>query len=307
MPMKKVFNVLVFVAVLVSCNKDDDPKQNGLSISGIITEKGQTVNGITVRINGAGDVTTGSDGKFELKNVIPGSYTIEPIQQGRSFLPDKISVDVSDVAVGGVDFILAASDQLIHKEKLWDLFKPSVYFIKTNTSDMLQLDLNENALWYHNSQGGLVSASMTGNFTITATVNAVRKSNNSQPVACSVCLGGLMVRNPATATGENYVHLVTGFTPNGLGVEFKSTTNSNSVYNTDPDGSSVHDLRIQRVGSVFNLYQKLPTESTWTLAVSYTRTDLPQTVLVGLNIYTAQGGPVVADLSMLYQSVTIEQ
>lgn len=304
--MKKAFNLFFIIAILIGCNKTDDPKRSGLSIHGTITEKGQAAGGVTVRLNGSGDATTGPNGKFELKNVTPGSHTIEPFLQGRSFLPDKITVDVSDVAVEDVDFTLAAADQLIHRQQLWDLFKPSVYSVKLNTGDLLQLDLAENALWYHNSQGGLVSVSINGNFTITASVNAVRKSNNSQAVACNVCLGGLMVRNPGSTTGENYIHLVTGFTPNGLGVEFKSTTNGTSVYNTDPDGSSAHDLRIQRVGSTFNLYQKLPTESSWTLAVSYNRTDLPQTVLVGFNIYTAQTG-AVADLSVTYNNVAFGQ
>jgi hypothetical protein len=66
-----------------------------------------------------------------------------------------------------------------------------------------------------------------------------------------------MARNPNSTPGENYVHLVTGVTPNGPGYETKNTTNNVSPFVASADANTKHDLRIQRVGNTFTLYQKV--------------------------------------------------
>lgn len=297
---------LFLLLIILACSNDDDPVQkSGPSISGVVTEKGVGVSGVSLTANGQAGTTTDAAGKFSIQQKDAGSYVIKPEQQGRSFLPPEISVNLSTTNIEDINFERAANDQVIHNEAMWDLFQPSVYSIKQNSDNTLQLDLEENALWYNNSQGGLIHRAVTGDFTITATVNAVRKSNNDQPVACDICLGGLMIRNPSNNSRENYVHLVTGFTPDGLGVEFKSTTNGSSQFDTAPDGTSLHDLRIQRSGNTFTLSQKLPEETDWTVVATYNRPDLPATLMAGINIYTAQSG-TVADLSIIYENIAIE-
>jgi hypothetical protein len=66
------------------------------------------------------------------------------------------------------------------------------------------------------------------------------------------------------------------------GVEVKSTTNNNSVFE-EPAWSNplAADLRICRVGSSFQLYKRIPGDPTWTLAKIYDRPDLPVTLQVG--------------------------
>jgi hypothetical protein len=171
---------------------------------------------------------------------------------------------------------------------------------------LLQLDLEQNALWYQNAQGGLLYQTVTGDFSLTATVNAIQKSDNQKPVACDICLGGLMVRNPSAATGENYVHLVTGNTPNGLGYEYKSTLNGVSDFTAISDGTTHHYLRIQRTGNTFALAQRKIGDPNWSTVQTLVRNDLPATVMVGLNIYTAQTG-TVANLSVIFEDVLLQK
>ena len=299
--VKYFFLVLIFLA----CSKDESIKKPVFDLTGVIIEKGQGVSGVSIAVDNQSRATTNSNGEFVVEDLEPGTYIIKPQQTDRSFLPAEISVTIGNTNVGSNDFVRAATDQLIHGERIWEKFRQSVYSIKQNEAETIQLDLEQNALWYQNSQGGLIFVTLSGNFTITARANAVRKSNNAQAVACNVCLGGLMVRDPASATGENYVHLVTGFTPNGLGVEYKSTTNGSSQFSTVPDGSAVHDLRIQRAGDTFNLYHKLTTETNWTLTTSYNRPGFPNAAQVGINIYTAAGG-AVADLSVIFIGIRID-
>lgn len=307
--LPKILRILLFPiaiwSVLLSCGPDENTGKASFTLQGTVVEKGVAATGVSITLNNQVSVTTDQAGAFSISNVDAGTYTLKPEQAGRSFFPAERLVPVTTQGVTALDFTRVAEDQTIHDETIWTMFRQSVYSIKQNSSSTLQLDLEQNALWYNNSQGGLIYRSIAGNFTITVRANAVRKTNNSQPVNCNICLGGLMVRNASASGGENYVHLVTGFTPNGLGVEFKSTTNGTSVFNTSADGSALHDLRIQRSGSTFSLFQKLTTENTWNLIASYNRLDLPAEVLVGVNIYTAQAG-TVADLSMIFENIEIE-
>lgn len=296
---------LLILILLFACSKDDAVPASGNKISGVITEKGVGAAGIPVMVNNQVSATTDATGNFSIVDWEPGTYVIKPDQQGRLFLPAEVIVNVSTENITDINFERAANDQVIHNEAMWDMFRPAVYSVRQNDDDILQLDLEENALWYNNSQGGLIHRTITGDFTITAAVNAVQKSNG-EPVACNICLGGLMIRNLSSTGGENYVHLVTGFTPDGLGIEFKSTTNGASDFDTDADGSSIHDLKIQRIGNTFTLSQKLPEETDWTVAATFNRPDLPATVMAGINIYTAQNGDV-ADLSIIYKNITIEE
>lgn len=295
-------NVLCVLA-LISCGTDENPTVQ-LTIEGTITENGMGVAGITVVTDGGASTTTSADGKYTFSAVAAGTHVVKPQQAGRNFSPSELSVTLINQNMTGIDFTRSPDNLLVHRSNTWELFNPITYAVKQNTPTALQLDLAQNALWFNSSKGGLVYRTMTGDFTITATVNAVSKSNNNQGASCNVCLGGLMVRN-ASGASENYVHLVTGNTPNGLGYEYKSTTNNVSVYTAVADGNTRRDLRIQRSGHDVILSQKLPSSSTWQVITTYTRHDFPSAMMVGMNIYTA-ASVAVADLSLVYEGVTVE-
>ncbi|XOV93075.1 MAG: hypothetical protein ACFHWX_23115 [Bacteroidota bacterium] len=189
----------------------------------------------------------------------------------------------------------------------WDFLNPQVFDLIDSTETRIQLDLKSNALWYHDSQAGLMYTEVTGDFTISAIVRARKKSDNDQVVDCDVCLGGLMARDPLSAGGQNYVHIVTGNTPAGLGVETKRTENSVSTYEPVNNGSADNELRIQRIGSEYKLYKRAVGATTWIEAATYQHDNLPETLQVGINIYTAQSGTSVADLSVIYEGIVLEQ
>lgn len=297
--------ILFALLIFMGCGDDGTPTKK-FTISGTVTsESGQGLSGISILINNVVATTTKAGGDYTLEDLDADSYTIKAEETGRSFNPSEINVTLTDANSDGNDFVRVSQNQIIHNNQTWNLFNPGVYFIKQNTSTTLQLDLIQNALWFQGSQGGLVYQNIAGDFTITATVNAVKKSDNTQSVTCDICLGGLMARNPNTTSGENYVHVVSGVTPNGAGYETKSTTNNVSPFSATADSNTKHDLRIQRTGSTFTLYQRLTGAVTWNVAATFNRPDLPTTLLVGINIYTAQSG-AVADLSVVYENIVIQ-
>lgn len=302
--MRKTLLVSILVTILFSC-QEPEPSEKKFSIQGSVTEKGVGVAGVSILLNGSKEATTGVSGSFAIEGLSTGNYVVKAQELGKTFSPDQIDIPITNGNVTGANFERTAIDQLFHQEKNWTLFNAQTYSIRQNTTSLLQLDLIQNALWYQGSQGGLIYVTLSGNFTMSATVNAVRKTDNTKPVACEICLGGLMVRNTSTTNGENYVHLVTGFTPNGLGYEYKSTINSVSDYTAIGDGEAMHDLRIQRIGSSFMLSQKLPDATNWNIVATVSRPDLPANVMVGINIYTAQNG-LPADLSVIYKGIKIE-
>jgi len=212
------------------------------------------------------------------------------------------------------DPVLAA-DEIAHAGSTWKLFNSDFYSVVTNNATTLHLDLAQNAIWFNASTGGMIYRLVDGDFTLSAHVNAVKRTDHSQSVSCSACFGGLVARNPAGAN-QNYVHVVTGGTPNGIGAETKTTRNSdsgNQVANTsDPgwftyvDAYTSHDLRLTRVGNVFSMYKKSPVDVNWVLLTSYTREDLPSELQVGMNIYTSVSGPL-ADLSVIFENITLQQ
>jgi hypothetical protein len=289
----------------MACGDDETPDKK-FTISGtVVSENGQGQSGVSILNNNVLAATTQANGIYSIEDLEAGTYTIRAEETGRTFTPSEIDVTIADADSDGNDFNRISQNQIVHNNQTWNLFNPGVYFIKQNTSTTLQLDLIQNTLWFQASQGGLIYQSVTGNFTITATVNAVKKTDNSQAVTCDICLGGLMARNPNTTSGENYVHIVTGVTPNGPGYETKNTTNNVSPFVASADANTKHDLRIQRIGNTFTLYQKLTGASTWNVAGTFDRPDLPATLLVGINIYTAQAG-AVADLSVIYENIVIQ-
>ena len=296
-----LFGLIIFMA----CSDAETPIKK-FTISGtVVSETGQGLQGVSILNNDVLATTTQANGIYTIEDLEPGTYAIRATETNRTFTPSEIDVILTDANSDENDFNRVSQDEITHNNQTWKLFNPAVYFINKNNGTTLQLDLTQNALWFQGSQGGLIYQSVTGNFTITANVGAHKKSNVDLQATCDICLGGLMARNPDNSPGENYVHLVTGVTPNGPGYETKNTTNSVSPFNATADGNTVHDLRITRTGSTFTLYQKLTGAETWNVAATLERPDLPATLLVGVNIYTAQVG-AVADLSVIYKNIVIE-
>ena len=203
------------------------------------------------------------------------------------------------------------SNQIMVNGELWTFFNQEVFNAETIDSGV-QLDLEQNALWFQANRGGLLYRTVSGDFTFSAKVFVRRKSNSNLAPNCNICLGGLMARDLNTDDGENYVHLVSGNTPeeindgiDELGVEHKTTLNSVSFFDALPDGTSDHELRMQRQAGNFSLYARGIGENEWQLLHTYNRPDLPTTLQVGFNIYTAANG-ATADLRIIYEDIILE-
>jgi hypothetical protein len=175
--------------------------------------------------------------------------------------------------------------------------------IKSENGSLI-VTLKRRALWFMEQRGVLVYKSIDGNFKITADVHTAKHSDPTQPPGGngSVQLGGLMARN-GNGGQENYVFIVVGADSDGLSVETKNTMESLSKYNGPAWDSADAGLRLCRFGKTFNLYKRhVNTNETWTLAASFDRPDLPDSLQVGLNIYTDSA----PDLQIRYENVKIE-
>jgi hypothetical protein len=159
--------------------------------------------------------------------------------------------------------------------------------VSVDDAGTVTVTLKNRLLWFRASKGFLMSREAKGDVRITAHVTATATSDPGQAPGGdgSVQLGGLMLRNP-TSPPENYVHIVIGDDGDGLSVETKSTTNSESQFAGPAWGDNEGDLRICRVGGNVSLYKRLTSDDPWATATSYARADLPETLEAGIDVYT---------------------
>lgn len=300
--MKKSAYLLLLLSIVACSGGSDDsstPDPDPIVISGALSGI-QSVASIDI---GTTVVQTDQNGVYSLE-VDNGSYPVIPSKDGFSFNPVARTVNISGAAQNNIDFTGSATQTTNAFLDSWDLFNASAIGVSENSDTRLNLTMAQNALWFEGNQGGLVYQNVSGNFTISATVLVRKTSDENANVDCNVCLGGLMARSPDNTSGEDYVHIVSGNTPQGLGYETKNTNNSASPFEPIADDLTDHELRICREGSTFRLYQRAIGASTWNIAATYDRPDLPPTLQVGLNIYTAVSG-ATADLRVVYENVTL--
>lgn len=195
------------------------------------------------------------------------------------------------------------AEELTYQGQSWTTFRAESFEYKVEDSK-LHLTLHEAVRWAGDQQGGLVYRLVSGDFRVTATVRARRRTNPDETVLSIVSLGGLTARDPNGADKggeENYVHIVAGNTPRGIGVETKTTVNSSTSFEAVPGKADV-ELRICRVGATFTLHKRDIGTTDWSLAKSYERADLPGELMVGANIYAV----LPPDLRVTFEQLRIE-
>lgn len=179
----------------------------------------------------------------------------------------------------------------------WRQLRPEVMDVEV-ADGALTVTLNQRALWYNESQGPAIYQTVRGDFRISAAVRTRRRDQVSPPDR-PVELAGLMARDGESAQ-ENYVFLVVGFDVDDLSVETKSTVDDVSDFIGPPWPSADAELRICRLGADFHLYQRPLGGADWALARTYARPDLPETLQVGLVVYTSVAP---ADVSGRFEAV----
>jgi hypothetical protein len=185
----------------------------------------------------------------------------------------------------------------------WSVLNPQAVEIKSEDGGLV-MTLKQRALWFMERRGVLMYKPVDGNFKITAEVYTAKSSDPSQPPGgdSTVQLGGLMARN-GNSGQENYVFIVAGNDGDGLSIETKNTIESFSKYSGPVWDSAEAELRLCRFGATFNLYKRhVGSNEAWTPAATFDRPDLPQTLQVGLNIYTDSA----PDLQIRYDHIKIE-
>lgn len=161
---------------------------------------------------------------------------------------------------------------------------------------------NDSSLWFNDNEGSAVYKRIAGDFIATAAIRVRRADPNSdQAPLPSVRLGGIIARDE-TSAAQNYLFVVSGYDVDDLSVETKDTRNSQSQFVGPTTGNSDAELRLCRVGTSFRLYHRPIGDTTWQLAAvppapgspaAIDRPDLPQTLQVGLILYTNQSTPDV--------------
>ncbi len=265
---------------------------------------GDTVENISVFFRLGDTLQTNSNGEFTYYDH-PSQYEVMPIATGVNFIPSSITVSTLEGDVSEVNFTSVFISEPNPSGYSFQSFNPDVFEAIEIDDVTFRLNLTQNAIWYHNSQAGLYYVELEADFIVTAAVSAQKRSNNGENAECNVCLGGIMARNPDNSGGENYVHIVVGVNPVGVGVETKNTMNGVSEYTPADDGSAAYEIQMERNGSTFILSKRAIGQSEWQVAATYDRPDLPQVVQVGMNIYTSVNGAEVADLSILFEDFEI--
>lgn len=183
------------------------------------------------------------------------------------------------------------------------MFNAPAVAVASENGAML-LTLKYRALWFMKQRGVLVYKPVDGDFIITADVYTAKRSAPDRPPGGdgTVQLGGVMARN-GDGGQENYVFIVVGDDGDGLSIETKNTTDNFSEYQGPAWDASSATLRICRVGQTFHLYKRhAEANEPWMEAASFDRPDLPESLQVGVNIYSDS----TPDLKVRYENISIE-
>ena len=149
------------------------------------------------------------------------------------------------------------------------------------------------SVWYGNYRGVLMFKEISGDFIASTRVYTTSRSGSGAPDS-QYSLAGIMVRSPTDVTspetwapgGENYIFLSSGAadTPGTRQFEVKTTVNSNTNLEIS-DGWPEVEIRSVRIGSAMLLLRREP-GGVWAVHRRYDRPDFPDTLQVGMTVYT---------------------
>ncbi len=185
-----------------------------------------------------------------------------------------------------------------------------------NASHMETIDVDEevgghlnmmpySTAWFQDRRSNLYYKEIGGNFVFTTKVYATNRDETSYP-GPSYSLSGAMLRSPKTITEpstewqageENYVFLALGNAATNHPTcpscpaphfEVKTTTNSFSNLNVTSIDTAAAVIRIARIDNAILVLYALPGEP-FQVRQRYNRSDMPDTLQVGLVSYTDWG------------------
>lgn len=146
--------------------------------------------------------------------------------------------------------------------------------------------------WYAEFHGAYLYKEVTGDFVVTARLWSKGKETDIATEDWS--LAGLMARVEREDTPEtwqpnleNWVFITTGVADDVTSpvLETKTTVDSASTLKLHPTESGWMDLAMARIGDNFVMFAR-PEGEEWKIKARFTRTDMPETLQVGLASYT---------------------
>ena len=195
----------------------------------------------------------------------------------------------------------------INIEEEWGIEQLEHYSINDTTAGKLVM-IPRTASWFGGWRGPLLYKEVSGDFTVTTKVDIMGRDNPELP-ELDYNLAGIMIRHVReypdgaldpttgwTANDNNYIFLASGAAADnhpscnvncpGPHFEVKNTINGSSTLRVVPIDTSSTMIRITRIGDVFIVMYRLESDHVWVVHQRYHRSDFPDTLQVGLVVYT---------------------
>jgi len=224
------------------------------------------------------------------------SKIVLPITQEWVTLPEKRLVSVFEN-----NLTLPLND--------WTWFKSDLVDYSFSPAG-LKIVVNQEAVWWRNKSATGLFNLVDGDFDIQVQALTRKKSDGDSYPDQDYQFGGVILRNPlsnAFMGVENYVFNVVGYRGSRLQVETKTTRNgySDVVAKNWPSGDAY--LKLERRGDrVVMLARELEGQE-WLKINAVERSDLPETLEVGLIVYATSGGEGRTDLAVKFRKLKVKQ
>jgi len=254
-------------------------------------------------------ISHGSKGKSSRKRSKP-RRGFQPLEARHLMAGDTVVDDIAPLSDEFDDGSQLAQWQRVHQVENWNADHLQHWDIDQTQSGRMVMQPHS-TVWYQDWRGPMAFKEVTGDFVFTTQVHITDRDDiggndaDDIPGDAQFSLGGVMIRTPrdiadpttdwapgsmandGTNSGENYVFLSLGYGngANEFSLETKTTRNSNSQLELTPVQANTALLQVAKIGdSVVTLVQ-FPGEQ-WQVHRRYTRTDMPETLQVGLVTYT---------------------
>ncbi len=214
-----------------------------------------------------------------------------------------LAAGTDDLAPLSDEFADASSQSAwirINETEGWNADQLQVWDVNETQPGRMVMQPNT-VVWYENYRGPMAYKEVTGDFVITTEVHITDRDDVGQsdpddvPDDAHFSLGGVMIRSPRDLTnapvewtpgGENYVFLSLGHGTDGnFTYEVKTTQDSVSNLELTPTNTNTATLQIARIGNSVITLRREPGQD-WIVHDRFTRTDMPESLQVGLVSYT---------------------
>ena len=203
----------------------------------------------------------------------------------------------------------AFHSDLTKKMNDWEWLKSYLVDYRFDQSGLTMMVQQEAVWWRNNSATGLFHL-VDGDIDFQVSVKTRKESDNSSYPDNGYQFGGIILRNPssnAIFSAENYVFNVIGYRGSRLQVETKSTENGYSKVVAKDWLSGDAELKITRHGSRIGMYARELDSPVWIEIDSLIRDDLPDTLELGLIVYSTSVGQQGTDIAINFKNLMVDQ